>query len=368
MSALQPQQPQQTHSAQQRARDDTAARRQVMAPVATGQMTKGDTSSGHEPRNSASHHVPGVYYEDLLDPLCHRVSQALDGMKSALSGATPPAMAGMYSYEDFMHLYRSTRENILMALDDFLVGISLRHRIPHEHAAAEQGAAAGLYPGSPMSSREVPQLPLEHYLDLKLEAAVGEHVRVGGHLYPEAPVGSQQRSPQDMGLKGALGSGQENSIESQQATDAPLRFGCESCGKRFATSADLVRHCQELHARERPYVCTVCAKSFKKRCHLDRHSILHSGERQHTCEICRSTFYRSDILDRHRRTHVGVKPYRCDICGHGCRDAYSLALHHRTHTRERMSPCTTCGKMFRNSCLMRHTTSCRQNPPTLPED
>lgn len=349
MSTLQSQQPQQP-------RDDVSACRpgQDIGSAGNSHLTKGESVPG-DGHNTMIHPITGPYFEDLLDPLCHRICQALDGMKTALTAPAVP-MTGMYSYEDIMHLYRSTRDNLLNALDDFLVNVSLRYRMSSDHSNNDEiGRSTGIFSSSSVCSREVPQLPLEHYLDLKLEAAVGEQVRVGANVYPETPIGSQMRTQ-----------GQENTLE--QATDAPLRFGCESCNKRFSTSADLVRHCQEAHSRERPYICTLCAKSFKKRCHLDRHSILHSGERQYSCEICRSSFYRSDILDRHRRTHIGVKPYRCDICSHGCRDAYSLALHRRTHTKERMSPCTNCGKMFRNSCLMRHTNSCRQNTPTLPED
>lgn len=52
-------------------------------------------------------------------------------------------------------------------------------------------------------------------------------------------------------------------------------YGCEICGKKFATNLSRVVHIRT-HTNERPYSCKFCEKSFKDMAHLLRHEQLHA--------------------------------------------------------------------------------------------
>ncbi|ODQ57848.1 hypothetical protein WICANDRAFT_34630, partial [Wickerhamomyces anomalus NRRL Y-366-8] len=45
-----------------------------------------------------------------------------------------------------------------------------------------------------------------------------------------------------------------------------------------------------------------CAKSFKRKDYLQRHSSTHSNIRPFNCTICKCSFTRKDLLDKHTRS------------------------------------------------------------------
>jgi len=50
------------------------------------------------------------------------------------------------------------------------------------------------------------------------------------------------------------------------------------CGKTFSKFDSLRRHVQELHKGIRPYVCSMCDKSYGRRDYLDRHLKTHTAD------------------------------------------------------------------------------------------
>ena len=50
------------------------------------------------------------------------------------------------------------------------------------------------------------------------------------------------------------------------------------CGKTFSKFDSLRRHVQELHKGIRPYICSLCEKSYGRRDYLDRHLKTHTAD------------------------------------------------------------------------------------------
>ncbi|NXG13141.1 ZN570 protein, partial [Grallaria varia] len=53
---------------------------------------------------------------------------------------------------------------------------------------------------------------------------------------------------------------------------------CQEGGQSFSQNPDMVVH-QQLHAREKPYKCLKCRKSFSNSSYLRTHNRVHTGEK-----------------------------------------------------------------------------------------
>eukprot|EP00092_Neocalanus_flemingeri_P017547 GFUD01018985.1.p1 GENE.GFUD01018985.1~~GFUD01018985.1.p1 ORF type:complete len:484 (+),score=86.69 GFUD01018985.1:52-1452(+) len=106
---------------------------------------------------------------------------------------------------------------------------------------------------------------------------------------------------------------------------------CTECGMLFILKSKLENHMRNKHGNERPYICDLCAKSFKQKEHLTRHYHLHSGDKDWPCRHCDKTFARSWTRTQHENLHIGHKPYKCEHCDVAFAQKNSLDCHMKSN-------------------------------------
>lgn len=75
---------------------------------------------------------------------------------------------------------------------------------------------------------------------------------------------------------------------------------------RFINMTKLRRH-EVIHSKERPFVCEICASSFKMIDGLKNHMKRHGSIiKNHVCNQCDHKFSSKDRLDQHMMTHTGL--------------------------------------------------------------
>uniref|UniRef100_A0A8C2X2J3 C2H2-type domain-containing protein n=1 Tax=Cyclopterus lumpus TaxID=8103 RepID=A0A8C2X2J3_CYCLU len=94
-------------------------------------------------------------------------------------------------------------------------------------------------------------------------------------------------------------------------------------------------------AKERPFPCSYCGKSFSLKGNLNRHIRDHTGERPFPCTGCDKTFKDSGSLTAHMRCHTGEQPYSCLFCGKNFSGRGNMTRHMRIHTGEKPFTCST---------------------------
>ncbi|XP_064911040.1 zinc finger protein 777-like isoform X2 [Columba livia] len=101
----------------------------------------------------------------------------------------------------------------------------------------------------------------------------GSHSPGNGHYAGGTWLGQIKEEPDKGRLSGACVS-QQQSPKSQ--TRPALK--CRLCKKILSCPFSLRRHLQT-HARDRPYCCSTCEKSFSRRTHLERHEKIHERQK-----------------------------------------------------------------------------------------
>ncbi|XP_049294107.1 gastrula zinc finger protein xFG20-1-like [Anopheles funestus] len=114
---------------------------------------------------------------------------------------------------------------------------------------------------------------------------------------------------------------------------------CEICAITFKDSVTLDKHMLCHFERkeaiafvpqtDRPFQCTECHKSFKRKDYLLIHIRTHTGERRYKCDLCSSAFVHPSNLITHRKLHSSERPYQCTLCGATFKLFAGLKIHRR---------------------------------------
>lgn len=134
-------------------------------------------------------------------------------------------------------------------------------------------------------------------------------------------------------------------------------YKCGSIGCEYETNSpyDLNNHFKRVHNSTRPHQCTICDKSFKRRCDLRNHGdTVHSDVKTYVkCPMCDAIVLekglQSHIINRHSEK-ANLKPYVCDICGKSERYEKNLIRHfnavHEPKDRGVIYSCAECPAQF----------------------
>ncbi|XP_050081392.1 gastrula zinc finger protein xFG20-1-like [Anopheles maculipalpis] len=138
-------------------------------------------------------------------------------------------------------------------------------------------------------------------------------------------------------------SGTETAVGSGDSATAYLSRNafrkCEICAITFKDSVTLDKHMMCHFERkeaiafvpqtDRPFQCTECHKSFKRKDYLLIHIRTHTGERRYKCDLCSSAFVHPSNLITHRKLHSSERPYQCTLCGATFKLFAGLKIHRR---------------------------------------
>ncbi|XP_069363713.1 zinc finger protein 271-like [Maniola hyperantus] len=129
---------------------------------------------------------------------------------------------------------------------------------------------------------------------------------------------------------------------------------CSVCPKIYKRKSFLVKH-METHTEAGSFTCNTCQYKCKYQCDLTKHMRTHTVEKSFSCKLCdyKSAFNYSLVM--HMRTHTGEKPFSCKLCNYKCTQNAHLASHMRTHTGVKSFSCKFCEyKCTVNSSLVKH--------------
>ncbi|XP_066901532.1 replication initiator 1 isoform X2 [Halyomorpha halys] len=80
------------------------------------------------------------------------------------------------------------------------------------------------------------------------------------------------------------------------------------------------------------FKCPVCLKNFATRGSLDVHSTIHTGVRPFVCSVCHKSFrHKVNLMEHFQRKHSQVRPYICDVCAARFVTKQELVRHYRKH-------------------------------------
>ncbi|GFY65674.1 zinc finger protein [Trichonephila inaurata madagascariensis] len=146
-------------------------------------------------------------------------------------------------------------------------------------------------------------------------------------------------------------------------------LSCPHCSYQTTKQHYYDRH-QRLHCSKRTFIhqCEQCCYKTHRREHFLRHvSNVHGDQRPYLCHICGKAFKRGDALQQHHQTHSevlsGNTNYKCTICFKQFRSQSHLLEHQAIHSEFRSFLCEICGASFKTRSVHRkHVQSIHRNP------
>lgn len=126
---------------------------------------------------------------------------------------------------------------------------------------------------------------------------------------------------------------------------------CSTCGREFKRKDHLQKH-SIIHSKARPFPCLVCGKSFARKDRLKQHCVIHLSNGW-SCYFCGKMFSQRCILRKHEMIHRGVKPFSCELCDRKFSRKNDLLRHSTIHSGEKAHLCEECGKGFSQKRLLK---------------
>lgn len=107
---------------------------------------------------------------------------------------------------------------------------------------------------------------------------------------------------------------------------------CSECGRCFRVRRLLQLHCDSVHRKLRPFLCSYCGHRASSQSSLKMHLRQHTGEKPFACNLCEYRTGDHNSLRRHKMRHSGTKPYKCPHCPYACIQSSTYKSHlHRKH-------------------------------------
>jgi len=147
-------------------------------------------------------------------------------------------------------------------------------------------------------------------------------------------------------------------------------FMCHICSQSFKDVKYLANHLSYVHSTARPYKCTKCDKSYKRRPELRMHMQTHADTMEYSCEKCGKAFHRKRNLKVHMNTHLSEaeKRYACHVCTHRFSKKSFLVNHLTTHSSFRKFACEICGSQVKTKdSLKQHRKRVHKLTTDLPQ-
>lgn len=151
-----------------------------------------------------------------------------------------------------------------------------------------------------------------------------------------------------------------------------MQYKCENCGKNFLTPKNLCFHISGAHPESFALMdavkhgviqhCADCNAVYlyqikdNFRC-CDRGKTVRAKEKKYMCDVCALFFDSKNALQDHKNRHLGLKPYVCDICSKAFSIKYRMHDHRAKHLNPFSHPCFVAGcqeKFKENLSLKRH--------------
>ena len=170
--------------------------------------------------------------------------------------------------------------------------------------------------------------PTPTEVDIKSESDISDSIVVMAEEAPlEAPV---QTAP--LQLDGS-------------ASSSLLPYQCWACDKRFSCQSQMKNH-EVVHSDEKPFVCEVCNRGFRRKYDMKRHvQLIHkiqakeesrsytprqsnnNSAQQFECSTCNKQFSCLSHLRNHEVVHSEERPFQCIHCDKAFRRKYDMNRH-----------------------------------------
>lgn len=132
-----------------------------------------------------------------------------------------------------------------------------------------------------------------------------------------------------------------------------------SCSRCRKTGLDLLKI-------KRPFICTICKKSYTSAFELERHLVVHVGEKQHVCTRCDDRFSTLTALTLHLGYYHAVNARNvCSVCGIRFFHVEHLRIHSKVHACQNCHACKDCGKLFMSVNLLKRHQSVHASIPVV---